>query len=94
MLAWPVCARMVGATCFQLATRAVSLMCSVEVKPKPPSFMEVNSRMLSCAVRVVLSQLLNRLTVMVPRVLAVVASKPIARAVKFASPAVAVRQRA
>ena len=94
MLAWPVCARMVGPTCFQLAMRAVSLICSVDVKPNPPSLMEVNSRMLSCGVSVVLSQELSRFTVMVSRVLAVVVSKPMARAVKFASPAVTVRQRA
>ena len=94
MLAWPVCARMLGAPCFQLATRAVSLICSVDVKPNPPSLMEVKSCMLSCGVSVVSSQVLNRLTVMASRALAVVVSKPMARAVKFASPAVAVRQRA
>ena len=47
MLVWSVCARIVGATCFQLATRAVSLMCKVDVNPNPPSLMEVKSRMLS-----------------------------------------------
>ena len=36
MVVWPVCVRMAGATCCQLATSAVSLIWSEDVKPKPP----------------------------------------------------------
>ena len=40
---YPVWVRILGATCCQLASRAVSLMWVVDVKPKPPLLMEVKS---------------------------------------------------
>ena len=93
-MGWPVPARIAGAVCCQLATRAVSLMLRVDVNPKPPSLIEVNSWMLSLQVNVRLSHCSKRLEVIVSRVFAVAESRPIARAVKDASPVVAVRHRA
>ena len=94
MVAWPVWVRMAGAFWCQLATRAVSLMWRVDVKPKPPLLIEVKSCMLSLGVSGRLSHCSWSLTVIVSRVVAVVVSMPMARAVKVVSLAVAMRQRA
>ena len=78
----------------RVATSAVSLMCSVDVKPKPPLLMEVKSRTLSRGVGVVLSHSSRRLTVIVSSLVAVAVSRPMALAVNVASLAVAVRHKA
>ena len=93
-VACPVWLRMAGATCCQLATRAVSFMCRVDVKPNPPLLMELKSCMLSCGVNSQLSHCSCRPTVILSKLVKVVVSSPMARAVKVASPAVAVRHRA
>lgn len=94
MLVWPVWVRMAGATCCQLATRAVSLIWIADVKPNPPLLMEVKSCALSYGVSLVSSHSSCSLTVKLSRLVAVVVSRPMARAVKVASPAVAVRHNA
>ena len=85
---------MEGATCSQLAMRPVSFVCVVAVNPKPPSLMDVNSRILSLDVNGAASHFSCSSMVMWSSVVAVVVSMPIVRAVKLASLAVAVLQRA
>ena len=85
---------MAGATCCQLATRAVSLMWMDDVKPNPPCARDVNTFLLSSVVRMVLVHWASSLTVMVSSSVAVASWRPMARAVKVASPAVAVRHNA